>query len=404
MQTTQAISKISPAEPKTFIELFKFYNKANTNPEVCLKLEKDGLSFSELSMDNTLLTSIEILSNSFMEFGIKPSKKCLNSAELLKFLKRANKEDILIVEFEENDYRVILKNGVLRQFNSKLIDYEERSGKMPNLDHKAHIKVDSKSLFDAFKNYKKNDMDKAVIEVLNGKAILSLIDGNNEIRDSIELNGEVKSEANLKSMFSFELLKNSITKNLSGEITMFLSQDYPLLIRYLEVDKFKAEVVIAPRVEEKPKPVKVKFGDKNIEKKISDAVDKIVEKAEDKSHYEEPKKEDVAGDDVGIDPRPVTAKSKRTSKPKGKIDLNDIGYSDSMKCPECRGLIDIQHFSDKFTTPIGLLRDIVEEDYNGNIKFLEFALDKEICEDINEGFEKLIREKLKEHEKKFRGS
>lgn len=87
---------------------------------------------------------------------------------------------------------------------------------------------------------------------------------------------------------------------------------------------------------------------------------------------------------------------------KKKIDLNEIGYSDTMKCPECREYIDIQYFSGRFATPIGLLRDIVEEDYNANIEFLEFVLDCNLSEELTDETEKLFKKKLKEYYKNYK--
>ena len=87
---------------------------------------------------------------------------------------------------------------------------------------------------------------------------------------------------------------------------------------------------------------------------------------------------------------------------KKRIDLNEIGYSDSLGCPHCKGIIDIQHFSSKFMTPIGLIRDIVEEDYNGNIEFLEYILDCNLDEEINNETTKITKRKLKEYHKNYK--
>ena len=378
MQQTTQISKISVADPKQFIDIFKFYKRCNNTKEISLLFDKNKISFREINLDNTLMTSIEISSSFFTEWYANEGKKSLNAHILIDFLNRVDaKKDVLGMEFNGDKYKVDIKGYAKRQFSSFLLDIESEPKKMPELRHNTRIKINAKTLCNALKGYKKSEMESIKLIADKNKLKLNIFDWDNSLKDSIELNAEVSGNA--ISKYNFELFRNSITSRLTEDILLLLDNDYPILISYVEPN-YKADVIIAPRVEDSKDKPEVK----------PEAV---------KTEIKEPVKEEATIKEKAMPKLKRAIKAEKSLK----IDLNDIGYSDSLGCPHCKGIIDIQHFSSKFTTPIGLIRDIVEEEHKSNIEFLEFVLDKGIDDEINKDFKKMIKDKLIKYLKMFGG-
>lgn len=390
---TKQINKITLAEPKQFIELFKFYNKCNDNNEVTLFFDKEKrgfISFREMNGANTLLTNTEISSSIFTEWDVEKCKKGIIMNTFIDFLRRVKvKEDILQIEFNDTDYKMTIKNTILRKFESKVVDWDNKEEKMPNLSHKAKIRLTSKQLYDAIKDIK--GMDKIEFIAENKKLIIKLYSGyEDNVKDKIEIREDgynsIETTEKLSSKFTFDLLKKAITNRLSEDVTLFLSQDYPILIRYLEVDKFKVDVVIAPNVDiDKQDETFEETGKKDIanDTKESDKINREVKKIEHQAMEIESRRQKKASKTVKKAHKKVSNK---------KIDLKQLDDVDD----------DFVKFSKKYSTPLGEIKNIVEEKYNSDIEFMQFAIDEGLLEELNNNIDKFLDKKLEEYFKKFK--
>lgn len=85
-----------------------------------------------------------------------------------------------------------------------------------------------------------------------------------------------------------------------------------------------------------------------------------------------------------------------------KIDLDALGYNENFACPKCKKIISLYFFIDKFTTPIGTIKNILEEDYDADSNFMEYILDGNLTEELDNETNKIIKKKLKEYYKDYK--
>ena len=403
MQQTQTINKLDIAEPEQFVRFFKFYQKCNDQKEITLNFDRDRLHFREMNPANTLMTDITIKDSLFTEFYAEKSKKDISMTDFLNFLKRANKEDLLVMEFNDTKYNVILKSSITRTFTGYILNPEKTEQKLPCLNFSARATINSKILFDFLKDYKK-EAKNIEISAKNKALTLKVLDFDNKQigTTTIETDSFQELYQNMdgitepvKSRFTFELFKNAITNKLTENIVLFLGNTYPIQIEYNEPDKYNAVVIIAPYVEdgedlkaETEEPIKVEM--------------------EDKDYYKEPESSSIINDlpkpkEIGKIEIKHSGKHPEIQwkkQKKGKLDLDALGYNENFKCPNCKGMISFYFFMDKFATQLGVIKEVLEQDYNADPEFAEFVFESD--EDFGRDFEKLAKARLKELHKKFK--
>lgn len=404
MQQTNQIIKLTIAEPEQFVRFFKFYQKCNNNTEITLNFEKDRLHFREMNLSNTLMTNITIKDSLFTEFYAEKGKKDISMPDFLSFLKRANKEDLMQLEFNDTKYNVILKSSITRTFTGNLINFEKTEHKLPELaQYTAKLSIDASILYNFLKDFKKED--RIEISAIKDKLRLRVFDYEPKqigITEIESIGGITENPS--KSVYSFELFKNSISNKLTEKIHLSLGNNYPLKIEYTN-NNYNVMVIIAPITDDKEMPKE----------------DTI--KATDKTYYKAPEKEPVVND-VGINPMPVEVvvkdnpikkieiKHSRKSpeiqwknKPKqkkGKLDLDALGFNENFKCPNCKDMISFYFFIDKFSTRVGTIKDAIEQDYNADQDFAEFVFESSFNEDLSKEIERIVKARLKEMFKKFK--
>lgn len=374
MQQTNQITKLTIADPEQFVRFFKFYDKCNDNTEITLNFEKDKLFFREMNQANTLLTEITLKDSLFVEFYAEKGKKDISMPELLSFLKRANKEDLMQLEFNDTKYNVILKSSITRTFTGNILALEKTEQKQPNLKHSAKVTIDSKKLTSILKEFKKEFLLQFVI--INNKLIVNIYNSDSNLVRKNEIEDCSVSGDNTISTFGFETLKNAITDKLSGNLTLNLGKDYPILIEYA-ANNYQVNVVVAP--------------DDHIKDYVETTIPKI----------NEPKKEIKHSGKY-----PEIQWEKKQPKPKqkrGKLDLEDIGFNENFKCPNCKEMISFYYFIDKFATHIGSVKEVLEQDFNADPDFAGFVLENDKFHDeMDEYINDFLRKRLKEMYKKFK--
>ena len=87
---------------------------------------------------------------------------------------------------------------------------------------------------------------------------------------------------------------------------------------------------------------------------------------------------------------------------KGKLDLDALGFNENFKCPNCKDMISFYFFIDKFSTQIGAVKDVIEQDYNADPEFAEFVFESSFNEDLSEEIDKIVKARLKEMYKRFK--
>ncbi len=223
--------------------------------EARFKITRNGLEMVAMDPANVAMVVFKLLSSSFTEYDIdKEQEIAINLASFKQVLRRSGASDILALELTgENKLQVQLKGSTVRTFSLPLLDLEEKEQRIPNLVFPVAIGTNSTVLNDAisdvdivaesvtfsaepdkFTIHAEGDMSKARIEIKHGD--------NTKIRS--------ESQSTIKSKYSIEYLKKMMNAGkLSGEVSIFFNQDYPLKLEYKIVDKLLLSFILAPRVE-----------------------------------------------------------------------------------------------------------------------------------------------------------
>lgn len=365
MQQTNQITKLTIAEPEQFVRFFKFYRKCNDTAEITLNFDKDRLHFREMNQANTLMTDITIKDSLFVEFYAEKDKKDIYIPDFLSFLKRANKEDLMQLEFNDLKYDVILKSNITRTFTGNIMNFEKTEQKLPELKFDVKLSIDANTLYNFLKDFKKESYR---IEIAARKDNLKLRVFDYDLKQigtiTLEANGIAEKPA--KSVYSFQDFKNSITNKLTEKVFLSLNNEYPLRIEYSQ-DNYNASVIITPIIDAGlPEDTKPEI------KVIMDELEKEIEI------------------------------NKTLNQKKGKLDLDALGFNENFKCPNCKDMISFYFFVDKFSTQIGAVKDAIEQYYNADKDFAEFVFESSFNEDLSEDIKKLVKARLKEMFKRFK--
>ena len=134
-------------------------------------------------------------------------------------------------------------NDTIKEFNIKLNEDPDIK-KLQDLKYNNGIivNISNKSYIDIIKSFSK-EID--YIDIIKEDNILTF--NNKETNFKIVLNESLLN--NVKSKFSYDYLKHSIFK-LTNEVSLSLSNDYPLQLDYKIYNKLNLRFILAPRVNE----------------------------------------------------------------------------------------------------------------------------------------------------------
>jgi len=213
--------------------------------ECYLTIDKDKITLNHLDNANVCLIELKLYSNMFTEYVLRNediSNISFKVKDLYDILKNVNKEDIinLEVDFNLNNLKVIILNTIKKEFNIELIS-DDNNKKIPELTFKQKLIIDNKAYINVIKSFKNSEI--ITINLNDNK--LNFTDEKN---NNISLVIEVFIKENIKSMFSYNYLKDSIFK-LCNEVTLSLSDNYPLQLDYKIIDKLSLKFILAPRIE-----------------------------------------------------------------------------------------------------------------------------------------------------------
>lgn len=241
--------KLTLAEPRFFKEPIIIISDLVN--EVVFRIDKDKLELVAMDPANVAMIIYKLLGSVFLEYEVDETKEiAVNLDNLKQVLRRAKPADTLTLELLESKLKITLKSSSTRVFTLSLINIEEERQKVPELDFKCAIEMNSSSFDEAIE-----DMDvvsdSVAFEVQDGvfniqaagnisTAKVSFRDG-----DSIKIN----AKENVRSRYSTEYLKKIIKGGkLSDKITLLMSNDYPLKVEYKVLDKLSLATILAPRV------------------------------------------------------------------------------------------------------------------------------------------------------------
>ncbi|MEK6834991.1 MAG: proliferating cell nuclear antigen (pcna) [Nanoarchaeota archaeon] len=219
--------------------------------EATFRIDKDKIELIAMDPANVSMVIFKLLSSAFLEYDVKePLEISLNLDNLKQVLRRANPNDIITLELENNKLKIELKSDTKRTFNLSLLNLEEKQQRVPDLKFPLKIEIstmlfdqaieDMGIISDSVTFYV--DPEKFSIESLGNltTAKVDLVKGDNILIDTSE---------KVKARYSVEYLKKIIKgSKIADKVTLQFNKEYPLKASYKVIDKMLLEFILAPRV------------------------------------------------------------------------------------------------------------------------------------------------------------
>ncbi len=245
--------KLTLAEPRYLKESISIISELVT--EARFKVNKDAIELVAMDPANVAMVIFKLFSSSFVEYKVEnPTEIAINLSNLKQILRRAEQSDMISLELEgKSKLKIVLSGSSKRKFYLPIIDTDENEQKVPELNFKVKVSMDSKQLssaiddadivadslsFIAEKNKltikAEGDLSQNETEILAGDNVIISYEGSEKI----------------KSKYSVEYLKKMASASkLSGKCDLHFSEEYPLKLDFVEVDKVSLSFILAPRVE-----------------------------------------------------------------------------------------------------------------------------------------------------------
>ena len=242
--------KLTLVEPKLLKESIAIISELVTETQI--HLSKDQLEVTAMDPANVAMVLFKMPQNSFAEYNVdKDTTIAINLNNFKQILKRAKNTDVLSLEKAENKLKITLKEKSTRTFYLPLIDIEDKQQKVPDLEFKSEVELES-----GFLNEAVEDVDivgeSVTFATQDGKFKVSATGdlSNAEVIMNPDEDVKIKGNENHKSKYSTEYLKKMIHgSKLASTATLKFSNDYPLFLEYKEQDRLSLGFILAPRVE-----------------------------------------------------------------------------------------------------------------------------------------------------------
>ena len=243
--------RITLAEPKLLKESILIASELLQ--EVNLKVKPDSVEMIAMDPANVAMVILRLYNNVFTEYNVEKEMSLgINLGNLKPVLRRANPNDILSLEFEENRLKIQLKGDNNRTFKLPIIELDEKEQKVPELAFPIKVTTNSSVISEAIEDIAIVSESCSFI-VDNTKLVIS---GQGDISNA---NIEIQKDENTKitapnnkviSKYSVEYLQKLIMgAKMSDAVTLQFNKDYPLKMEFKEEGKFELSFILAPRVD-----------------------------------------------------------------------------------------------------------------------------------------------------------
>lgn len=217
--------------------------------EVGIECDSDGMRLRALDRGHITFVEMDLKQELFDKYKCEtPEKVNVDTGELMSVLKRCKTDDLLRINTDESNLKLIFEGDSTRQFNLRLIDMGYESPTPPSVKTPVNLKLPVNVLSDFL-----DDMS------LFGENIEFIVDedylkcrSSGEFGDSIVeyLHGEQVTVA-LDSKFTIPKIKDMLkARKLSDEVRLGLGDNLPLFLTYIiGNNQGMLSFMLAPRLE-----------------------------------------------------------------------------------------------------------------------------------------------------------
>ncbi len=242
--------KLTLAEPKLLKDPISIISDLVT--EAQFKLTPNGMELVAMDPANVAMVIFKLLSSSFVEYDVKDEQTiALNLNDLKQVLKRAGSNDSLIMELEDEKVKLTMKGTATRTFHLPLINTDDRSQKVPDLNFKATVQTKADMVDQGIEDA---DIVAESVSFIAEEDKFTIAAAGDLSKANAEIPADedtsIKTDGKQESKYSIEYLKKMIKgSKISDEAKVEFSSDYPLRLEYLEKNKVQLAFILAPRVE-----------------------------------------------------------------------------------------------------------------------------------------------------------
>lgn len=241
--------KITIAECETFKKQIKVISDLISEGKI--KVNKDSFGLIAMDASNVAMVDYEVFSSACTEYMVdKEDEFAINFSNFYQALKTASANAIINLTKEKNKLILEIKAETDRTFKLPITDYSEKDAKKAELKHNVKIKVDSGIFKQEIKAF--SLVAESVLFVTKDDKFMVKAEGDiSEVKTDfkdIEVISEKKSE--IKSKYPIEYLKKVMEASaFCNEMEINYAKDYPAQFIFKQVDKFKMDFTLAPRVD-----------------------------------------------------------------------------------------------------------------------------------------------------------
>jgi DNA polymerase III sliding clamp (beta) subunit (PCNA family) len=213
-----------------------------------LLFTQEGLKICQFDESNVTMVVLNLLPSSFIEYQITEPTKVLVTMESLKKILRLAKDDTVITLELDDRLWVTLAGKNKKRFGIALLTDEMKDAQIPS-----SLKFSAKATIDTSDFKEAIDSAEVVaasvwFQVKEGK-LIHYAEGD---INTVAISDMVVEDADLKvdciGKYSVEYLKKMIYAK-TEKMTVLFGNDYPLMLKYEEKDKWTLKYILAPRVE-----------------------------------------------------------------------------------------------------------------------------------------------------------
>lgn len=225
--------------------------------EGLFQLTDSGIELVAADPAMVALVDFELEEDVFESFELdEPRKVGLNLENFYSIVRRANSDDTLVLELEEESskFRITMENSSTRNFSLPVLNLSEDDiPDTQNLDFSVTAELETAVLESAVKDAMVVG-DAVVVEADSSRISISAEGDQSDV--DFEIAGDAEGVLELeggeaRSMFSLDYLNNIIgAKSLSDTVTVKLGEDFPMRLEFEVPDKALLSFVLAPRIEE----------------------------------------------------------------------------------------------------------------------------------------------------------
>ena len=242
--------KLTLAEPRFLKESVTIISDLVN--EARFKVTPNAIELVAMDPANVAMVVFKLLSSSFTEYQVeKDVEIAINLGNLKQVLRRANPNDMLSLDLEQDKLKITLKGTTTRTFNLPIIELDERDQKVPELKFTATVVMPCTMLNEGIADA--DVVAESVAFVAEPKTFTILAEGDlsqAKVEISEDKSTKISASDKVKSKYSLEYLKKMIGgSKLADDVAIHFGKDYPLKLEYKTVDKVMLSFILAPRVE-----------------------------------------------------------------------------------------------------------------------------------------------------------